>query len=379
MSSGPSHVGLNLAFLTPGAVGGMEIYARGLIPALRRGSPSMRLTAFVHKQAFPELRDSPWLEGVDVHSLSVGPSRVGWVLGDQLAVPRAARRAGVELLHSLASTGPAVPRLPSVVTVHDLIYRHHPDAHSLLLRQGMRVLVPLAARRADRVIAISQATARDLQQSGIDPQRIDIVPNGGGKGPAAAPLPETEVRSRLRLGDRPLVLSPSAKRPHKNLIRLLDAVAGMDGEPKPTVVIPGYPTPHEQELRSHAVALGISDRVHLPGWVDDATMEGLYATAQCVVFPSLYEGFGLPVLEAMARGVPVACSNRSSLPEVAGDAALLFDPEDSVAIGAAIERLLRDDETTRSLAAAGPIQAATFTWERSAACVLASYAKAVAR
>jgi glycosyltransferase involved in cell wall biosynthesis len=143
-------------------------------------------------------------------------------------------------------------------------------------------------------------------------------------------------------------------------------------------VVPGYPTPHERELRALAAELGIADRVRLPGWLPPEDLEGLYAAASCVVFPSLYEGFGLPVLEAMARGVPVACSNRSSLPEVAGDAALLFDPEDVDAIRAAVERLLGDAELRARLSEAGRGRADGFTWRRTAELTAASYERALA-
>ena len=147
---------------------------------------------------------------------------------------------------------------------------------------------------------------------------------------------------------------------------------------RPVLVLPGYPTWHEAELRQRAVALGISRDVRFEGWVDEALLEGLYAAARCFVFPSLYEGFGLPVLEAMRRGVAVACSDRSSLPEVAGDAALFFDPESPREIADALERLLTDDALVAELAAAGPFQAARFSWDATARGVLASYRRAAA-
>ena len=177
----------------------------------------------------------------------------------------------------------------------------------------------------------------------------------------------------MSLGERRVVLSPSAKRPHKNLPRLLRALAAIPRERRPVLVVPGYPTPHEDELRALAAELGLDDDVRLPAWIPAGDLEGLYELADAVVFPSLYEGFGLPVLEAMARGVPVACSDRSSLPEVAGDAALLFDPEDVRAIAGAIERLLTDEALRARLAAAGPDQARRFSWEQTTALTVASY------
>ena len=146
---------------------------------------------------------------------------------------------------------------------------------------------------------------------------------------------------------------------------------------RPVVVVPGYSTWHEAELRAHAVALGIEGDVRFPGWVSAEELEGLYGVARCFVLPSLYEGFGLPVLEAMSRGVPVACSDRSSLPEVAGDAALLFDPSSPRAIAGALERLLGDDGLVASLREAGRAQAARFSWEATARGVLASYSRAL--
>src|SRR5262249_12413497 len=154
------------------------------------------------------------------------------------------------------------------------------------------------------------------------------------------PLSEREVRARFDLGERPILLSLSAKRPHKNLGALIGALARIPRERRPLLVLPGYPTWHERELRERAASAGVAADVRFLGWVSGAELEGLWALSEAFVFPSLYEGFGLPVLEAMARGVPVACSNASSLPEVAGDAARMFDPRDPSAIASTIECLL---------------------------------------
>ena len=169
----------------------------------------------------------------------------------------------------------------------------------------MRVLVPAAARRSDRVIADSQSTRDDLiELLGLGADRIDVVPLGLGAVRREAPLPEREVRARFGLGERRVVLSLSAKRPHKNLLALIGALARIPSAERPVLVLPGYPTAHEAELRGHADALGVADDVRFPPWVSAGELEGLWALAQVFVFPSLYEGFGLPVLEAMARGVP---------------------------------------------------------------------------
>ncbi len=144
-------------------------------------------------------------------------------------------------------------------------------------------------------------------------------------------------------------------------------------------MIPGYRTWHEEELREQARRLGIEEDVRLLGWVSQAQLEGLYAGSRVFVMPSLFEGFGLPVLEAMQRGLPVACSNRSSLPEVAGDAALLFDPERPEQIGAAITRLIEDAGEAERLRAAGLAQARRFTWDETARLTAESYERALSR
>ncbi len=372
------HVGLNLIFLVPGETGGMEVVARELIPELLAQAPAgMRFTAFINREA-ARAGDGPWGELLPAVTVPVSArNRVQWVLGEQTLLPLMAARAGVELVHSLASTAPLWGRFRRVVTIHDLIYARFPDAHAGIRDQGMKLLVPAGARRCDRVIADSHSTREDLiALLGIAADRIDVVPLGLGTVRREEPLAERDTRARFDLGERSVVLSLSAKRPHKNLLALIGALARLPAEDRPVLVLPGYATAHERELRERARALGLEGDVRFPAWVSAAELEGLWSLARAFVFPSLYEGFGLPVLEAMARGVPVACSNASSLPEVAGEDALLFDPRDEAAIAAALVRLLSDTALVETLRVRGLERVREFTWERTARLTLESYARA---
>jgi glycosyltransferase involved in cell wall biosynthesis len=202
---------------------------------------------------------------------------------------------------------------------------------------------------------------------------VDVVYEGPGF-EQVEPEDEETVRRRYSLGPAPIVLSVSAHRPHKNLERLMEAMALI--EDPAVLVIPGYPTSWDDQLRRHAAQA--SGRVRMLGWVSDSELEGLYRSATCLAFPSLAEGFGLPVLEAMIRGLPVASSDATSLPELAGEAVLYFDPTDVRAIAGAITSLLRDGDLRSRLAAAGRERAARFTWEAAARGTVASYERALA-
>jgi glycosyltransferase involved in cell wall biosynthesis len=374
------HVGLNLVYLVPGETGGTEVVARELIPALVAARPDVTFTAFVNREAGSST-DLFVREHMPAVTVPVrARNRLEWVRGEQQILPGLASRAGVDLLHSLSNTAPLRGGFRRVVTIHDLIHRVHPEAHFGLLGTGMRILVTLAARRSHRVIADSHNTRDDLVRLlRLSPEKIDVAPLGVGVSTTATPLAEPELRKRHGLGDRTMVLSVSAKRPHKNLMRLLEALALLPSETRPVLLVPGYPTPHENELRRRAAELGLEQEVRFLGWASDAELEGMYAAAACFVFPSLYEGFGLPVLEAMQRGLPVACSDRGSLREVAGDAAKLFDPESPASIARALDELLKDPAEAERLRVAGRRQAGRFTWEATARATIESYERALAQ
>lgn len=365
-------VGLNLLHLVPEETGGSELYARRLIAALREGSPALELVLLATPASGPSLRDEAWGGDVEIVELRVDPrSRLRRVLGEQTLLRRKAREKRIDLLHNLFSTAPAAPGLPQVTTILDVIYKRFPETHSGLLAQGLAALVWTAAQRSARILTLSEAAKTDIVRFlSVSAERVDVAYLGPGL-PEVEPASEREVRDHLEVGTVPIVLTVSAKRPHKNLERLFEAFAQVPGSQ--VLVVPGYETFYEETLRERAGA-----RVIFTGWLDDRLLAGLYACAECFVFPSLAEGFGLPVLDALVRGTPVACSNASSIPEVAGDAALYFDPTDTGAIAAAIERLLGDAELRDRLRAAGAVQARKFDWADTSARTVECYERALA-
>ena len=365
------HVAYNLLHLVAGETGGAEIYARRLLPALREHEPALKQTLLLSESAAAE----DWGDGVDVVPLRFDPrSRVRRALAEQTLLPAALGRAAPDLLHNVFNTAPAVPTVPQVTTIHDVIFKRHPETHGLLAK-GVEVLVPLAARRSRRVLTDSEASKSDLVRFlGLPANLVDVAPLGPGLPEDVEGPPRAALRGRYELGDAPLLLSVLAKKPHKNAARLIEALPQI---PRAVLVMPGYSTGYERELEKHIDAVGVGDRVRLLGWVDDATLDGLYRAADCFVFPSLAEGFGLPVLEAMLRAAPVACSNTTSLPEVAGDAALLFDPLDVDAIAVSVRRILEDPALAERLRAAGLERAQRFSWDETARRTLACYRDAL--
>lgn len=374
------NVGLNLIFLTERA-GGTGTYVRELIRALLELPDAPRLTLFTGPDAPRDFRASPWAGDVRWVDYPKGPTS-RWNLAEiMLAIPAHSLRARLDVMHSPSNVGPLLaPRTAKVVTLRDLIWLHYPDSvgetPSTLRR--LKFLSVRSARSADRVIAFSDAAADDIAATiGVPRTKIDVTLLGAAdSGPGGAAADEDDLRSRLGLGPGRIALSVAQKKPYKNLAALVRALAEL---PRDVVlVLAGAPDQdHERVLEELARELGVADRVHMPDWLPDADLEGLYAAAEVVVLPSLAEGFGLPVIEAMRRGVPVACSRDGALAEVAGDAALLFNPRDSAEVANAMRRLLDDASLRADLARRGPQRAREFTWERTARATHESYRRAM--
>jgi glycosyltransferase involved in cell wall biosynthesis len=372
-------VGLNLVYLVEDS-GGSGTYARMLVPNMLEADPTLELSAWIGTTAPDWLMREPWAERVRWIRLPVRGIGSPWHIWHELVgIGLDARRRGIDVVHGLANLGPVVhPGVATVTTILDVIWVHHPEAVTLLFRTMGRTLTPSVARSSARVIAISEAARDDIAATlRLDVEKFDVTPLGVLPPPVSPVAPDPRVvRERLGLGSEPIVLCVAAKRAHKNLHGLIRAIALLS-EPA-QLVLPGSPNDYERELRALALELGVQERVRFPGWTTAGDLEDLYRVAACFVLPSFQEGFGLPVLEAMARGVPVACSDNSSLPEVAGDAALYFDPHEVSQIAAQIARLLSDEQLARTLAERGRRRCELFTWRRTAELTLDSYRRALA-
>jgi glycosyltransferase involved in cell wall biosynthesis len=369
-------VGLDLLYLVPGETGGRETYARELVPALIERCPELELVAFVNRDAGPGLAAEL---GAGVRAVVIpvsARSRPQWAIGELALVSRAAVRERVEVLHSMANFAPAWGGFRRVVTIHDLQYRAVAELISWPVRAGTSALVSLSARRADRIVAVSAAGAREIVCGlGIERARIDVVANGV-RPPASSPS-TAGVRERHGLGERPFALAVATNLPHKNLGVLIDALALMSPEERPLLVLAGHGT-DDGSLRARAQGAGVAAEVRTLGGCSTEELESLYALAGCLVLPTLHEGFGLPVLEAMARSLPVACSDIPALREVAGEAALYFDPRVPAQIAARLAEAIAGGEPVQRLRELGRARAGQFSWAAAAAGTLASYRAAMA-
>jgi glycosyltransferase involved in cell wall biosynthesis len=282
----------------------------------------------------------------------------------------------VALFHATDFVLPPTRRATrTLLTVHDLSFVRTPDTTSPALKRYLDRVVPRSVRRADHVLADSQATKDDLiALYAVQPDKVTVLLSGVNARfkPVGDSAALAAVRERYGIGDTPFILSVGTVQPRKNYERLIRAFAVLPDQ-NVHLVIAGGRGWLQGPIYAVVDALSLRERVHFIGFADDADLPALYSAARCFAFPSLYEGFGLPVLEAMACGTPVVTSNVSSLVEVAGDATLLVDPLSVDDINQALARLLTDEPLRAQLIERGLGQAAQFTWERAARQLLKIY------
>lgn len=376
MSEDPPRVGINAIFLLPG-MGGLDTYLQELVGELVAIAPRTRFRVYTSPTGRDHLAPLPWAGEVQFVSPPIF-GRPGLKAVSEMTVLGAIASHHEDVLHSVALTAPLATRAANVITIADTTWISGPRADRTTLL--WRAVVPPIARRADRLIAISQAGANDIvDKLHVSRDRVDITLLGHVAEPAATPLPAAELRARLGLGEAPFALMVGTRKHHKNvdgLLRGFAAALTRAGGRDFHLVLAGNPTSLEPELTGLAAQLELGDLVHFLGFVEPDELEGLYAAARCFVLPSHNEGFGLPVLEALARGVPVACSSASALPEVGADAARYFDPGSPDEIGAVLADLLTDASLRDELAQAGPRRAALLTWRATAEATLESYRRA---
>lgn len=319
----------------------------------------------------------------DAHGIVVTPydSQGPPIVGAQLILPARMRLAGADVIHGPANALPLLHAgLPGVVTIHDLAIYDHPEWFPSGQWFATRVVVPQSIRRARAVVCPSMAT-RDaiVRLFGVAPSRCHVIPHGVEPEfalPASASVRD-EVRSRYGLPERYL-LQVGTIQPRKNYVTTLRALARIPAAQRLPLVAAGGFGWNYGPVVDAVRELGLADWVRFPGYAAMADLPALYQMASAAVFPSLDEGFGLPVLEAFAAGTPLAASNAGALPEVAGDAALLCDPLDDVALAGHLQQLMQDPSTRARLIAAGRARAQQFTWSASATAHLAVY-QSVAR
>ena len=347
-----------------------ESLARALLPLLED-----HLAFFYNREA--GIEPLPGLETAPAHTVDLGykPWRMLVWLGQLSRAGFNRLVPGATLFHATEHLLLPLRGVPTVLTVHDLIFRRYPAHHKRLNRWYLNATMPLYCRRAGHIIAVSEQSKRDLIAAyGISPAKITVIYEAADTRFRPQP-PETvaAIRERYGLPDRYMLFVGTIE-PRKNLGRVLAAFEQLHAEGlTDALVIVGKRGWLYDNFFARLESSPAKSAVIFPGFVPDADLPAVYAGAQALAFPSEFEGFGLPVLEAMACGTPVVCSNTSSLPEVAGEAAVLVDPLDLEALTAGLRRILTNPDLACDLRVRGLAQAARFSWERAAKETLAVY------
>lgn len=356
---------------------GVSRYTEALVRELPAVSPDLDLLVFTGPDQPPADRAFPSSLIWSHSRLPTGrpPVRIAWEQTTGLAV---AKRHGLDVIHAPVNVTPAITGVPRVVTVHDLAFHLFPEQYPGAKQRYLRVMTRFSVRRAARVIAVSEATRRDvIRIYGVDPSRVVTVPNG--VGPEFQTLPEDDVHAFRQEKGLPddFVLFLGTLQPRKNLETLLKAYARVHGEIGWDLVVAGAVGWSHEPIFETARALGLADRVRFAGFVAPHELPLWYNAATVLVYPSVYEGFGLPLIEAMACGTPVIASDSSALPEVVGDAGLIVGTKDVGGYAHSLLGLARSTELRQELVARGMKRAAGYSWTRTARETLAVYEQAI--
>ena len=354
---------------------GLGRYAQELTLALLALDAENEYLAFYNRAA--EARVAPPLDCLPHLTTKLGdkPWRTSVLLAQTAHLPQDRLFPGVDLFHATDHLLPCLSHVRSVFTLHDLTFCLYPETHASLNRWFLTLMMPRFLRATDAIIADSECTKRDAGRVyGLDESRIQVIYPGVNRRfrPCGHEI-ITTVRCKYGLPEH-FILYVGTIEPRKNLTVLLEGYLALKNQALGhRLVLAGKRGWLCESFFKKLRELGLEGEVIFPGFVPDEDLPGLYSAADLFVFPSLYEGFGLPVLEAMACGTPVVCSDTSSLPEVAGEAALLASPTDVRALIVAMRRALTDESLRTEMRAKGLAQASQFTWERTAKETLAIY------
>ena len=382
MTERPVHIALNAQLLSLASSyrnAGISWYIYRLLRHLPDANDGFRLTAFTGERLWkpPEGLDVAWTRWPTQRPAA----RIAW---EQLAQPCVLMSQRVDLIHSLAYVLPGAWFGPAVVTILDLSFVLFPERFRPLNRLYLNVFTRLSARRADKVIAISDNTKRDaVRLLGLNEKKVQVVYCGVDSSFRPAGQQEVSTYQRKRGLPERFILFLGTLEPRKNLGGLVDAYHLLKEQWKPSdgdlpdLVIAGARGWYYEEVYQKVQQLDLVSRVHFVGYVPMEELPFLYSAAELFVYPSLYEGFGLPVLQAMACGTAVVTSDRSSLPEVIGDAGVVVNPEDVHQLAAAIQQVLTDTDIREKFEAQGRQRAAGFSWENTAIETVAVYHQAL--